>query len=112
MIALTSKLTWDFSLKDDKEKTVFKLRALTGVERLAALNQIGAPGNKTELVLRYGLVGWENFRDAQGQVIEFKKDKDGHCDVVNFDYLSDLTMLELRNAIQDRNEIQEEERKN
>lgn len=63
----------------DPDPTIFKVRALTGRERLrvyahAEVTTAGGIRHKPEGIdegLRYGLVGWRNFKDAAGNEVEF-----------------------------------------
>ena len=84
----------DYSLVDDTENpTVFKIRCLTGSERLLAIAKKtsmetigeGAVMSMVE-VIRYGLVGWKNFGEA-----EFNQDNMGE----NISLLDSPTIAEL-----------------
>lgn len=62
----------DFSLPGDEENpTVFKLKPLSGAERMHCIAYATSSGRNIEygvesmkVAVRYGLVGWENFGDA------------------------------------------------
>jgi hypothetical protein len=90
-IALDPKATFEYVLTDDRalpedQRTVFVLRGLTvGEEARVADAMIASIPGQEELafrsgthqltVLRYGLRGWRNFKDANGADIVFETSK-------------------------------------
>lgn len=67
-----------------EEQTVFHLRCLPASVGLALDNlQSGTVdlkisvrlGDQMVVTLRAGLAGWDNFKDAEGKAIEFKRDQ-------------------------------------
>jgi len=89
-IAIVPNQTWSYVCRQDRElptdkQTVFKLRALTKRERHAFLNltssreitpddtllRRGVEGDARCAVVRAGLVGWDNFCDADGKPVKF-----------------------------------------
>lgn len=126
-IALDPKSTFPFVLKEDRElpeeqRTVFQLRGLTvSEEAQVSDSMLMAHSGSDEVafragthqltVLRYGLKGWENFLDAEGQPVEFETTK-GHPRVVTDELLDRLLpkhRQELVQAVLDRGEIKADE---
>ena len=86
-IALDPKATFTYILEDDRklpeeDQTVFTLRGLTVAEEAkVADSMISSIPGQEELsfrsgthqltVLRHGLRGWENFKDADGKNVSF-----------------------------------------
>ena len=119
MIALSSKQTWDYVLEADrkypKEKqTRFKLRSLTGAERATFKDVVVNQGFYSGLVTAalFGLLGWENLRDASGNKVDFITDKDTKTGTIeNFDVLDDA-VYEIGRAIVSRSQMEEADQKN
>lgn len=126
-IALDPKSTFPYVLKDDRElpkeqQTVFQLRGLTVSEEATVTDSmILAHGGVEELsvragthqltVLRYGLKGWSNFKNADGADVAFEVEK-GHPRCVTdacLDRLLPKYRAELSSAILERGVITEDE---
>lgn len=86
--ALNPEERWRYILKTDlnlppEEQTVFLLKALSRKEMAVVRTAI----ENDQIIMAYhaalerGLVGWENFRDADGNIVEFKTGADGKPDV-------------------------------
>jgi len=61
------------------DQTVFILRSWTWTERAAILKlmQLNRPQIEyVELGLRFGLIGWENFKDGAGRLVDFPSGED------------------------------------
>lgn len=129
-IAIDPNATVDYILECDRKKekedqTVFELRWLTAQElaRLedGSLTSIMSKENRPEFqihsgsmqikTLQIGLVGWRNFRDKDGNEIDFKQRND-QCAKENLDYLHPQWRRELVEAITEMNQITEDETKN
>lgn len=88
----------DFTLPDDQDNpTIFKVRPLTGAEYMRCMCYARAtnvdPGNASvsmEMAIRTGLVGWQNFGDA-----EFSEDSPAE----NVKRLNDVQFAALGNEI-------------
>ncbi len=122
-IAVDPKQTFQYVLKCDRdladeEQTVFELRGLTTAEeaRVADSMITSVPG-ESELslrsgthqltLLRAGLRGWRNLRDAAGVEVPFESTK-GHPGSVtdkSLDRLLPAWRTELANAVSERGEI-------
>jgi len=117
-IALIPKQAWNYILEREQklpkdQQTIFKVRALTGAERVIYKDQAINTGLYSGMAstLIFGLLGWENFKDKDGKVPEFKKSEDGNCDLSNLDYLDD-DAYEIARAIIQRSQLSETDRKN
>jgi hypothetical protein len=106
-IALTPNETWNYTLKDDPVKTVFKLKSLDGEERETYMDS----GLLARVLVRLTLRGWD-LRDAAGQEIKFLTDAEGRCDRINLGYLSTAAVYELAGAVREHEKPSEGERKN
>lgn len=113
-IALTLKQK-EYVLETDRElpaeeQTKFFIKPLSA--RQNAQIQDGMRFNKTENgatienigthtleILKYGLVGWENFNDADGNPIKFTKNMDENIDKLCVEYRYELSgaIMELSN---------------
>jgi hypothetical protein len=112
-IALTPNEKWDYVLEDERKldpakQTMFKLKTFDGKERGAYI----ASGFSSIMALSFGLVGWEKFRDAQGQAVPFLKDQEGRFDVENLGRLTEGQIGELAHEIRVHGQLTEDERKN
>ena len=118
--------------KEGKEHTVFLLKALSAreLEDLEASISLGMtfskdekggevtgsqeikPGEKVNAFLRIGLCGWENFKDAKGNEVEFKKEES--TGMASWDSINMVVpyRFELYNAIEDGNTVSQDEAKN
>lgn len=89
-IGITTGQVHDYVLARERalpaeQQTRFKLRTLSTRQRfrLMDLTRVDGRSGKVEIrtgeiqytALRVGLVGWESFKDADGQDIEFLRDK-------------------------------------
>jgi len=118
----------DRSLEDtDPNKTVWILRALTPAEEARLQDQVafsssdgGQIGYRSGSVLldtlRLGVVGWRNFRDADGDEIEVRRKKvgsvNGNRDELHDDCIARIhpdDRRELSNAITAGGRLTEEE---
>jgi len=133
-IAITPAATWDWQLPDDRadngaidpQKTVFVLGALTA-EQDAKIEDLGAElivgdsgvsggrlnrGTVTLQILRYGLRGWRNFRDPEGNDVAWKSEGGNppRCAVSCLDYLSSEHRAQIANAITERQRVTPVER--
>lgn len=94
--------------KDVSEQTVFILKPMTGAQRLETV-EATSNGNNTQaflIALRYGLKGWEKFRDDNSEV-KFLLDM-----TENISRLSTSQIMELGAKIRDASIVEEAERKN
>lgn len=102
------------SEKNKENPTRFHLKPLNGVEMFEVRSRIKmedgqyvASADCARAVLRSGIVGWENFEGADGQV---------KFDVVdrarNLDHIPFKLVAELFSAIINRSTLSETERKN
>lgn len=101
------------SEKGETTPTRFKIRGLTGIDRheifqhvsLMSENKYTIDRKGAEACLHRGLVGWEHFADAGGAV-PFNGDMS-----INLARLDQHLISELVDAIMDRTEITETEKK-
>lgn len=109
------KETW-FTLPSEVEApdaTQFLIRPLSGPERADVELYRDASGNWTftgesvRALLRFGLRGWKNFRDDEGEVLFVRGD-----DRANLARLDLVTTTELAMEIWMRSALTEEQRKN
>lgn len=124
-IALDPKQTFDYVVKDDRdlppeEQTVWHLRCLTIAEESAlADNQYSANAGSGEImlkngsyqvgILRRGVEGVSNFKDANGNEQAVSKAGNGLVPLHFFDLLSTKHREEIATAILTRGEIKEKE---
>lgn len=126
-IALDPKATFDYVLEDDRsqpegEQTLFTLRGLTvAQEARVADNMIASIPGQEELsfrsgthqltVLRYGLRGWANFKDAGGDDVVFRTENGSprHVTDACLDRLLPKHRTELVNAVLERGSVDEAE---
>lgn len=54
--------------QESENPTRFQLRGLTGLQRLDFLGESTSSG-RVRIVLRYGLLSWENLTDSAGQPV-------------------------------------------
>lgn len=120
-IALTPNETWKFQLIDDRKEpgsTVWTLRAIPAWVDAEIANKIGFErrsdgteivhrnaGDVDRLILEHGVVGWENWRDANGQDVPPPK----KGDLSWLDRLAPKHRTELANAIYFRHKLTPEE---
>lgn len=130
-VATSPDHEWEYVLREERgtdSPTVFILGVLSATAEAAiedALVQVHADrsmsaqtGTQTANILRAGLRGWRNFRDARGTDVPFPTSKGrmlgGRATVTD----EGLTMLapkhrkELAEAITERNELTDDDRKN
>jgi hypothetical protein len=111
--ALNKLTEFRYVLQEDKDKpeteqTVFKLKPMTGAQRLETIESV-SKGNNTQAfitALHYGLVGWERFSDDLGEV-KFSPNMSE-----NISRLSASQIMELGAKVRDSSVVEEEERKN
>lgn len=116
-IARTTATTWRYVLRCDLElptdqQTVFTLRALTAQQRLALhdlphrdASGIINPqvGSMQRAVVRMGLVGWSNFRTADGAIVDpvvVRRDTEGGIEVRDAVAWSSLNALDVEHLIE------------
>lgn len=66
-------------------------------------------GNLRLFILRSQLVGWKNFKDRDGSVIEYKNDKDGKVHPDGLNRMSKEMQEELLSAINTQETLTDEE---
>jgi len=107
--------TLTFIRPDAASQTVFILRSWGWAERAAVLKMVQTnrpPIEFVELGLRFGLIGWENFKDANGTLIEFPDGKK-ILDAAKLEYINATTWgVELFNELFRMSYLEEAERKN
>lgn len=107
--ALRKLAEFDYSVADDQSGTVFRLRPLSGIEQFEVVEMEIGRHSKTEAnktVLRYGLRGWSNFKDADGADVPFSE----HF-AENLQRLSIMQVVDLSRVIQERTQLNEQEKK-
>lgn len=121
-IALDPKATFEYILECDRglpeeQRTVFQLRGLTVAEEARIEDSLMETsgggsfalrsGSQKVTILRLGLCGWRNFRDAQGQEIAFERVKGNpqHVTDACLDRLAPDWRTELCNAITERGRL-------
>ncbi len=114
-VALTVNKEWDYVLTCDKDKppekqTVFRLKILNQ-EQWTVVNNQAAFGTKITAYLTFGLIGWTNFKDKQGNVIDYKT-KEGVLDPDCLSHFYHDWKVELAEEIRESNIMTEEEAKN
>jgi hypothetical protein len=137
VIAFDSTSVHDYSLKSDTDevKTVFKIGTLDTPLRLYISDKVakysyGKEGDKAEVeynvnqmnleAVRFGLRGWENFKDKAGQDVIFSTVSTAVPKLGNREGLSDFVLkkfhpdwiTELGEEILRRNSISKEAEKN
>lgn len=133
-IAITPNSTFEYVLKVDRdlpeeERTLFRLRALSAAEQAKVEDQTASLSREDEIrvrsgstileALRLGLVGWEGFRDENGNEVPFRSTKRKvagvevpQCDPANLDWLLPEWRRELVEAITARGKLTEDDRGN
>ncbi len=111
--AITKLIERDYTLKNDEgttDPTIFKLRALTGLQRIAVRQAVGESNEEKlhRLLLAYGLAGWEKFKDADGKPVAWAPNNIDR----NIDRLSEPDIVELAKNIFDNTFLTDDERKN
>lgn len=125
--------TFNYVSKNDPDKenpTVFHLKNLDAsdqarIEDSLATGKAPVGGSRDEdvrievssgtnvlRILNAGLDGWENFKDENGNEVEFIKDGRGKPKSDMFNYLPPSLRRELSNAITEGNTLSEEQEKN
>ncbi len=139
VIAFDSSEVRDYSLKEDKgeQKTIFKIGTLDTPLRLYLNDKLakyrvsdGGSNEQTEVdinvnamqleAVRFGLRGWENFKDKAGQDVIFSTVSVAVPKIGNRDGVTDFLLkklhpdwiAELGREILRQNEISEEVKKN
>jgi hypothetical protein len=126
-IALDPKATFTYVLEDDRSsepdaRTTFTLRGLTvGEEARVADSMISSVPGEDELsyrsgthqltVLRFGLRGWTQFNDGEGNEVRFDMTRSHPKHITDecLDRLSAQHRQELTSAILDRGAVSKEE---
>jgi len=98
--------------KDSDEPTSFKLKPLSGVHYMSIMAEVTElgdgesriTGNGLRLAIKHGLVGWDNFNDAQGNKMKFNP--------VNVKKIPPAILTELAGEIISRSEVGGEQIKN
>jgi hypothetical protein len=120
-IALNPRQEFDYVLECDRtlppeQQTVFRLRSLTVGEQADLEDSLAVRrgedlginvGSQKLRILRLGLVGWSNFRDAAGAEVPFEaiKGHPRHVTDVCLDRLDSEWRTELANAITERGRL-------
>lgn len=107
--ALRKLAEFEHRIPGDETGTVFLLRPLSGVEQFEVVEMEVGRGSKTEAnrsVLKYGLCGWSNFKDQDGQDVPFS----GFM-ADNLQRLTIAQFVELAREIQERTKLNEQEKK-
>lgn len=97
---------------DSDNPTKFRLRPLNGMQYMEVMSelirnddgQLRISGKGMKMALQYGLIGWSNFRDEDGNELKFN--------ILNVEKIPPVILSELASEIISRSEIGEEERKN
>jgi hypothetical protein len=131
-MAVAPKLTeWTYVIESDRdrpaeEQTQFRLRPLTysesiecnrGEFRQNAAGEVVYTSDRfghAAKILFFGLMGWENFRDSDGNVVEFRRMDRGGKRVIPEELLTLIQpwAIELANAITEHAELTKEASKN
>lgn len=114
-IGLTVGAEWDYVLNCDKKETpdkqsIFRLKSLTHEQWIVVNNQ-HAMGDRVSAYLTFGLRGWTNFRDKQGNQITYKS-IDGVTNPLCLSHLEHDWKMELAEQIRTYNSLTEDEVKN
>ncbi len=110
--AISKLVERDYVLKQDQgtdNPTVFRLRALTGLQRIDVRDAFGR-GEETvaRRIITHGLAGWSNLRDADGQAVPWAPGNIAR----NLDCLPEDAIAELAKEIFESTFLTEDERKN
>ena len=101
---------------DPASQTVFILRSWSWAERAAILKMVQAGRPQIEFVemgLRFGLIGWENFKNASGTPVDFAALPEGKTDTAKMEFINGQTWgVELFNEVWRVSYLEEAERKN
>ncbi len=101
-IALNLKAV-DFVLKCDKdlppeEQTIFKIKPLTAKQYMEMADTMEYSGETvkhmglaTYNMLKIGLIGWKNFKDAEGNDVSFITNMDDNLNRIPADYRMELS---------------------
>ena len=89
--AVTHLAPSDYEIDEGSGGPVFTIRPLNGLEMAEVTDYIKFDENRNtifpakacEIILKHGLIGWKNFKDREGNDVEFDK----------FDQLLNLTRL-------------------
>lgn len=125
MIARDPRTTWDYVLVADRalpkeERTVFHIRHLTAAEEHEALDTVHVDsaggdllirntGSRALAILRAGLAGWTNLRDAAGGQVSFEGAKSGRATEADLMRLTLGQRMELARAIESETQVSEDE---
>jgi len=121
MIALSAREEWDFKLIEEREidnPTVFVLRPLTlrarsEIEDLMRGDFKDVPmGTWKVKVLKAGLAGWRNLRDAGGREVACVFDRNGIPQDDTLARLPSQVQMELALEIFSRSALSDADRKN
>jgi len=125
-IALDPNRSHRYILREDaslpvEEQTIFLLRSLTvrDDEQIANSKMIASgagefrlhPGTEDLMTLRLGLIGVENFRDANGKTVHFDADKSGRVTDSFLSRLKKEWRTELVDQIRTLNALTVDEKK-
>lgn len=118
-IAVDEKIPFRYILKSDREKpeperTIFHIKPATRRDMRDILSRGrsqdgGVKFNEVEILdfLERYIVGWENFKNSNGELISFDSKKEN-----NLDYLSLHDLRELFEAAMELNQLGETNEKN
>ena len=121
MIAVSAKEEWEYVLEVDRgtdKPTVFRLKQLTLRARIEAEDILkgGAKGMSfgsfKMRVLKAGLAGWRDLRDASGAEIKPKYAHDGSIGDESMARIPTDAMAEIAWEVFNQSSISETERKN
>lgn len=92
---------------DDGAPTEFLLKPLNGMEYAAVLVHSNAAGGVSiqgvREAIRYGLIDWKNFNDADGKAVPFSQ--------LNSSRINAVTLLELADKILEISELTGDQKK-
>jgi len=126
-IAVNRNAVRDYTLTGDTSGTVFHLGVLDRALRNSLIKRITSKKELEDIsimeyfedVVRFGLRGWENFKNDQGEDIIYeskeydtKVGKRVGMKVPLLDHFAKEWLTELANEILDENQIKDEEAKN
>lgn len=123
MIATSARIETEYILKEERgteSPTVFRLRPLTRRERDELGDMLGLQldkttypgGSFTTKLVRGGLVGWRDFRDAAGADVPFATTPDGKPTDETLERIPMDAYVELANEIFRQSNLSAGERKN